>query len=80
MFIIIIIIFIWPVTSLIHPYDFQTIARDEDTGAGGFNPWFTKGHYVMADEITKWELVKKSIDDTFEDRNATDEEYAAAFD
>lgn len=47
MFIIIVIIFIWPVTSLIHPYDYQKIEASELThNTGGYNPWYTKGHYV----------------------------------
>ena len=82
MFVIIVIIFVWPHTSLIHPYDLQMIELTGEMGVGGYNPWFTKGHYVTEDEITKWKLVRDSIGLTDEMKalteDSTEEEIIAA--
>lgn len=59
MFVICVIIFVWPVTSLVHPYDLQMLD-------GKYNPWYTKTHYIDANEIEKWDIVKKGIDDAAE--------------
>jgi hypothetical protein len=61
MFVIIVIIFVWPHTSLVHPYDLQTIGKTE-TDPGVYNPWYAKGHYITKEEIGKWKLVKESIE------------------
>jgi magnesium-transporting ATPase (P-type) len=51
MLVICVIIFVWPVTSLVHPYDLQKLD-------GLYNPWYTKTHYIDKKEIEKWEFVK----------------------
>jgi len=33
---------------------------------GKYNPWYTKTHYIDANEIEKWDIVKKGIDDAAE--------------
>lgn len=47
MFVICIIIFVWPVTSLVHPYDLMKI---DDK----YNPWYTKTHYIDDKELERW--------------------------
>lgn len=60
MFVIVIIIFVWPHTSLVHPYDLQKTGRTE-TSNGVYNPWYTKQHYVTPKDIDDWKLVRDTI-------------------
>ena len=60
MLVICIIIFVWPVTSLVHPYDLQKMGVTE-TNEGLLNPWYTKGHYIDDKEIKAWNLTRDNI-------------------
>lgn len=56
MLVICVIIFVWPVTSLVHPYDLKKMGDD-----GKLNPWYTKNHYIDDKEIGSWNLTRDNI-------------------